>query len=394
LRILVTTDQWFPDLKGGLARVAADTARELAGRGHEVEVIAPRFGGLPAEAREGALTVRRVLARGTLPKTLTDVVGTYRTSRRLRASRFDVVLAHVSTTAAGTLAARVPAPLVYVYHASAVRELRDLRRRLPSRRSWAATYGLEPPLLLWEQLGMRRARRILVLSDFSRSLVEADYPGLVSRVRLVPGAVDTEWFSPAGGPEPARARLGLTPAAPLLVSVRRLEPRMGLENLVRAVALLGDATPVELSLVGGGTLAGPLRDLAAELGVEGRVRLVGRVSDDELRDWYRAADLFVLPTVAYEGFGMVTAEALASGTPVVGTPIGATPELLAPLDRRLVSAGTEPARLAEAIRAGLALASPPFRARCREYAEARFGWDTAIVEWEQALTEVVERPAR
>jgi glycosyltransferase involved in cell wall biosynthesis len=117
------------------------------------------------------------------------------------------------------------------------------------------------------------------------------------------------------------------------------------------------------------------------------VRLVGRVSDEELRDWHRAADLFVLPTVAYEGFGMVTAEALASGTPVVGTPIGATPELLTPLDPRLVTAGTEPAQLADAVRSGLAASTPAFRARCREYAESRFGWDAAVVEWERALAE-------
>jgi glycosyltransferase involved in cell wall biosynthesis len=257
VRILVTTDQWFPDLKGGLARVAADTARELAARGHEVEVIAPRVAGLPAESREGTLTVRRTLARGVVPKTLTDVFGSYRVSRRLRAARFDVVLAHVPTTAAGTVAARFPAPLVYLYHASPAREARDLRSRLTSRRARAATYGIEPLLALWERLGTRAARRILVLSDFSRSLVEADHPALASRIRIVPGAVDTAWFSPGDGPEAARGRLGIAPAAPLLLSVRRLEPRMGLENLVRAVALLGDATPVELALVGGGASPAP-----------------------------------------------------------------------------------------------------------------------------------------
>ena len=93
--------------------------------------------------------------------------------------------------------------------------------------------------------------------------------------------------------------------------------------------------------------------------------MVGRVSDEELQEWHRAADLFVLPTVAYEGFGLVTAEALASGTPVVGTPVGATPELLVPLDARLVSRGTDAPALAEAMRTGLALATPELRERCR-----------------------------
>ena len=84
------------------------------------------------------------------------------------------------------------------------------------------------------------------------------------------------------------------------------------------------------------------------------------MEESELRDWYRAADLVVLPTVAYEGFGMVTAEALATGTPVVGTPVGATPELLEPLDPRLVAAGSDPDALAAAIRNAFTFADTEF----------------------------------
>ena len=62
---------------------------------------------------------------------------------------------------------------------------------------------------------------------------------------------------------------------------------------------------------------------------------------------------------------MATIEALASGTPVVGTPVGATPELLAPLDARLLAPGTSAADLDDAIRAGLALLTPELRERCR-----------------------------
>ena len=115
------------------------------------------------------------------------------------------------------------------------------------------------------------------------------------------------------------------------------------------------------------------------------MRFVGRVAEDALPDWYRAADLFVLPTVAYEGFGMATVEALASGTPVVGTPAGATPELLEPLDPRLVAAGSDPDSLAVAIRDALAFIDDDFRDRCRDYAVARFGWDRVTRTWEEEL---------
>ena len=163
---------------------------------------------------------------------------------------------------------------------------------------------------------------------------------------------------------------------------------MGIDRLLRALPLLG-RDDVTLVVAGTGSLAGELPRLAAELGVAERVLFLGRVADDaRLADWYRAADLFVLPTSAYEGFGMATAEALASGTPVVGTAVGATPELLAPLDPRLVAASADPTALANAIGEALGFATTAnFGARCRDYAERRFGTGSAVTAWEQALAE-------
>jgi glycosyltransferase involved in cell wall biosynthesis len=82
---------------------------------------------------------------------------------------------------------------------------------------------------------------------------------------------------------------------------------------------------------------------------------------------------------------MVTAEALACGTPVVGTPVGATPELLRPLDPHLVASGTDSVSLARAVSGALERATPDFRHRCREYAVERFAWGHVISAWENAL---------
>jgi glycosyltransferase involved in cell wall biosynthesis len=165
---------------------------------------------------------------------------------------------------------------------------------------------------------------------------------------------------------------------------------MGLENLVAAVKLLDDVAGLRLAIAGSGSTQ-RLKAQSEALSLGDRVWLLGRVSEEDLPRWYRAADLFVLPTLAFEGFGLVTAEALASGTPVVGTPVGATPELLTPLEPRLVSRGTAPEDLAVAIRSGLSLATPAFRTRCREFALARFSWSTGVVSWERALEDVISR---
>ena len=104
---------------------------------------------------------------------------------------------------------------------------------------------------------------------------------------------------------------------------------------------------------------------------------------------FAAADLFVLPTLAYEGFGMATLEALACGTPVVGTPVGATPEILGPLDPRLLARGVEPDALRSAVAEALRRARDPLlRSRCRVYARAGYGWDTVVHGWAEALERV------
>jgi glycosyltransferase involved in cell wall biosynthesis len=237
-------------------------------------------------------------------------------------------------------------------------------------------------------VGLGRCDRILALSAYSRSLLVTDHADHVPKIRAVSGGVETSTFSPLDGMRAARVRLGADQTRRLLVTVRRAEPRMGIEQLLEAVRIMAD-DDVDLAVVGGGLLTGELRRLATELDVDDRVRFVGRVSEDELHDWYRAADLFVLPTVAYEGFGMVTVEALASGTPVVGTSAGATPELLEPLDPRLVARDSDRDSLATAIRHALAFVDDDFRARCRQYAKDRFDWDRVIPGWEEALANAV-----
>jgi glycosyltransferase involved in cell wall biosynthesis len=104
---------------------------------------------------------------------------------------------------------------------------------------------------------------------------------------------------------------------------------MGLDELLRAVAIVRENVPDVLLLIGGsGGLRRGLEAQAAGLGLGGHVRFLGFVPEARLAAHYQAADFFVLPTRELEGFGLVTVEALACGTPVLGTPVGATPEIL------------------------------------------------------------------
>jgi glycosyltransferase involved in cell wall biosynthesis len=359
----------------------------LSRRGHDVVVFAPKSRHAPGMESDG-VELRRAIRRGPFPQTLADVAEVRRLARHC-AREFDVLVAHQTTNAVGLRLAEARVPLALVFHASAPLEQQFMRPRLPMRPR-LASHALGPTLTWLERRAVTGADSILVLSGYSRRLVLDAYPHLADRVTPVSGGIDTDAFSPDRRAD-ARERLNLAPEQRLLMSVRRFEPRMGLEELLRAAALLRDSgLEYALAVAGDGVLEPRLHSLARELRLDDRVEFLGRVPEDQLRDLYAAADLFVLPTVAYEGFGMVTAEALASGCPVVGTAVGATPELLAPLDPELVATTAAPEELARVIRRALLRSDESFRGSCAAYARRRFDWRRVIVEWEDALAALVE----
>lgn len=389
----MATHQWFPDYTGGSARVATETARALARRGHELVVLAPH-GRRPAGESERALRVDRVLPRGPFPRTLTDVLWTTGHARRFDRSSFDVLVAHHPTTAIGLVGAGLDAPLVFVYHASVVRELEMLVATLPSRRGRLATRAIGLALAKLERGTVARAARVVTLSDYSRSLVTTDHRSASARVCVAPGGIDPESFAPASERLTVRRSLGLDGEGPLILGVRRLEPCLGLETLLEAASLLRLPRAPTVALAGGGSLAPKLSRLGAQLGLGGRLRLLGTPTPESLRAVYAAADVFVMSPAPREGFGLATLEALASGTPAVGAPVGATPELLEPLEPRLVATESSAPALAEAIEHTLEHADPSFRRRCHEYAVNRYGWDRVAERWEQVLADATERRPR
>jgi glycosyltransferase involved in cell wall biosynthesis len=99
------------------------------------------------------------------------------------------------------------------------------------------------------------------------------------------------------------------------------------------------------------------------------------VPEEDLALAYRAATLTVVPTVALEGFGLVAAESLAAGTPVLATPVGGLPEVLQDLAPELVLPATGASALAEGVSAALTGATRlPDGQRCADFARARYDW--------------------
>jgi len=223
---------------------------------------------------------------------------------------------------------------------------------------------------LLERTVYRRARRVIVLSSAFRRLLIERYSVSPWRIRVEPPGVDLERFSPGDRPR-ARDRLGVGSCSFVAVSVRRLVSRMGLDTLIDAWAqALPDLPPqARLLIAGDGPQRRELEQRIACNGLQESVRLLGHIDDDALVDLYRAADVGVVPTRSFEGFGLVVIEAAACGTPTIVTRVGGLPEAVAGLDQSLIIAAGDvqalAARLAQTARPG----DLPTRAATRRFAE-------------------------
>jgi glycosyltransferase involved in cell wall biosynthesis len=237
-----------------------------------------------------------------------------------------------------------------------------------------------------ERAAYARSDAFIVLSESFKGVLADRYAVPPDRIRVIPAGVDLARFHPAGDRAEVRRELGIG-RGPSLFAMRRLVRRMGIEVLIDAFAKVHVMHPdAILRLAGTGPLEAELRARAASLGLEGHVEWLGRVSDADLVRHYQAADLTVVPTVALEGFGLITVESLACGTPVVGTTEGGTAEILRPFSPALLVPPKDVDALAERLSAVLSGAlEPPAAAACRAYAEGHYGWPVVLEQLEAVL---------
>ena len=227
-----------------------------------------------------------------------------------------------------------------------------------------------------ERVTYATARRFIVLSKAFRDVLVTRYRIREDRIDIVPGGVQADAFKTGLSRAEARERLGWPNDRIILLTVRRLARRMGLENFIEAIGQLREKEPAILALLAGtGPLAGELAALVERKNLQEHVRLVGFVPDADLPVAYRAADASVVPSIALEGFGLIVLESLAAGTPAIVTPVGGLPEAVSALSKDLILDGSSPAQLADGLAARLAaLERLPSESACQAYAKDNFDW--------------------
>jgi D-inositol-3-phosphate glycosyltransferase len=326
---------------GGLNVYVVEVSKRLAERGVEVEIFTRavcRDTPPTVELAPGVL-VRNVVAgpfeeldKNALPAQICPFTfGVLRTEAAFAPGRYDLLHAHywLSGQVAARAAERWGVPLVQSMHT--LGKVKNL--------SLAAGDCAEPPARIQGEASVVAAADRLVANtaEEARQLIEL-YGADAWRVETVSPGVDLSVFRPvsasalsSASASAVRRRLGLAADAVVLMFAGRIQPLKGPDVVLRAAAALLRLCPwlserLVVVIVGGPSgsevgAPGRLSGLAAALGISSCVRFEAPCPQPELADWYRAADLVLVPSHS-ESFGLVALEAQACGTPVVAAAVG------------------------------------------------------------------------
>jgi D-inositol-3-phosphate glycosyltransferase len=322
---------------GGLNVYVVEVSKRLAERGIEVEIFTRavcRDTPPTAELAPGVL-VRNVVAgpfeeldKNALPGQICEFTfGVLRTEAAFAPGRYDLLHAHywLSGQVAARAAERWGVPLVQSMHT--LGKVKNL--------ALAAGDCAEPAARIRGEREVVAAADRLVANtaEEARQLIGL-YGADPWRVETVSPGVDLSVFRPSGGSGSAlalRRRLGLPADAAVLMFAGRIQPLKGPDVVLRAAAALLCLCPwlsdrLAVVIVGGPSgsevgAPGRLAGLAEALGIGDYVRLEPPCPQRELADWYRAADVVLVPSHS-ESFGLVALEAQACGTPVVAAAVG------------------------------------------------------------------------
>lgn len=393
LRILLLNYE-YPPLGGGAGIASAALAERLASRGMIVDVVTSRPEGVHDVERSAGLSCVTVAPNLTLFRVWSRRRGIHQAGffgagsylcsavpvarRLLRTRRYDIVHIYFSLPT-GALIPALPLgeiPVVVSLRGSDVPGYDERNAKL------VLAHRVLRPLTRWI---WRRASRVVPVCDSLGVLARATCSSL--EYSVIGNGVDLDLFRP-GAIEASRA-----PSPVRCLAVARLIERKGLSDLLRAWSLLPRGK-YALEIAGEGPQGDALRALATELRVDADVRFAGPLGREEIAARCQQSDMFVL-TPYEEAFGNVFAEAIAAGLPVIGSNIGAIPDLVQNGDNGILLAPGDPGAIALAIKE---LGEDPARRtaiarRNRARAESMLSWDSATDRYLSLYAELLGQRA-
>lgn len=385
MKVALCTDWFYPKI-GGIASHVSGLASELEWRGHEVIIINKKVNDtmgpnvFPQITQSAELRyVEPVIPFSTIlvPPSPAEIRGL------LKKEGFDIVHAHHAFTPTSLLsivvAKKLGTPTVLTNHTI----------------SFASNAGY-----FWTPMSF-------VLFPFRRYIGKADKVIAVSRaaanfighfvkpekIVIIPNGVDVRHFDPINCGVPISNNVAAIESGPIILYVGRLAHRKGVHVLLKAMPSVLKVFPrAQLLIAGNGYMRGLINLLIKRLKLKSHVKLLGFVSEEDLPKLYNASNVFVLPSLYGESFGVVLLEAMASGKPVVASRVGGIPEIIENnVTGILVESGSK-GSLADAI---LKILSDQDLAELlgnngRKIAEVKYSWSVVAEEIEGVYKKLLE----
>jgi D-inositol-3-phosphate glycosyltransferase len=315
---------------GGMNIYVLESAQRMAAMGVSVDIFTRRTDSAQADFVEISPGVRvrhfdcghGTLTKEQLPIHISGLSQEF--SRIMRTENYDVIHSHywLSGKVAMPAAKELGIPLVHTMHTMArVKNLNLAEGEIP-----------EPMIRVQGETQVVAAANALIANtDAEAASLVSLYDACPDTVHVVSPGVDLYTFTPGESRSAARDQIG-QPLDALVVSfVGRIQPHKGPEVLIRATSELVKHTPLLrhkliVNIVGGASGANTeevdrLKELTTWLAIDDVVRFSPPVPREDLPQWYRAADLVIVPSYS-ESFGLVALEAQACGTPVIATAVG------------------------------------------------------------------------
>ena len=315
---------------GGMNIYVIEAAQRMAAMGVDVDIFTRRTNPEQAEIVEISKGVRvrhfacghGALTKEELPAHINGLSKEF--LRIIKEENYDVIHSHywISGKVAMAASKELGIPLVHTMHTMArVKNLNLAEGESP-----------EPMIRVQGETQVVAAAQALVANtDAEAASLVSLYDACPDIVHVVTPGVDLYTFIPGPGKAAAREFVGIDADALVVSFVGRIQPHKGPEVLIRATSELVKHSPhlrpkLVINIIGGASGANTeevdrLKELATWLGIDDIVRFAPPVPREDLAQWYRAADLVVVPSYS-ESFGLVALESQACGTPVVATAVG------------------------------------------------------------------------
>jgi glycosyltransferase involved in cell wall biosynthesis len=236
---------------------------------------------------------------------------------------------------------------------------------------------------------LKEADKIIVVSNATKNYV-LSLGANPEKIEVLHNGVDLDRFKPSSeAKDEMRKKLGIAKDACVVLTVRRLVYKNGIDTLIASAEIAVKKNPkLVFIVVGKGPDFNEVEEKIVQLGMQRNLRLTGFVSDRDLPFYYNVADLFALPSKSGEGLPLVALEAMATGLPVIATDVGGTSEVINEAYGKLVPPNS-PNSLAEAILEFSLKDLSVIKKNLRIMMEQKYSWDKNVEKLAKIYEELI-----